>query len=277
MATEVSTEVSTTTAQPETKRRKYSSIPPRTIAPFTDNQPPVKLLYPLSNYAFAPKTISQYQSHIAKESETEANLLKNGKIYKQKTFKSDQIPNNNLYFKNLKNYNDLYGTRRYLQFLILVAGEKEPIVMIFKDKSDKFLIPGGYLNHDESENEGAKRILKELFDDDDEPEDQEITMGETVGRWWRTDLKPNVYPYLPRHVTRPKELIKVNLVNLPKNKKFKFPEYLKNFHPYILVDLYDSSEPELKAIPSFLSRFSFGCINDKGEVTNEITQEEFKY
>ncbi|CAM9020091.1 unnamed protein product [Wickerhamomyces anomalus] len=254
MATEVSTEVSTTTAtQPETKRRKFSSIPPRTIAPFTDNQPPVKLLYPLSNYAFAPKTINQYQSHIAKESETEANLLKNGKIYKQKTFKSDQIPNNSLYFKNLKNYNDLY------------------------DKSDKFLIPGGYLNHDESENEGAKRILKELFDDDDEPEDQEITMGETVGRWWRTDLKPNVYPYLPRHVTRPKELIKVNLVNLPKNKKFKFPEYLKNFHPYILVDLYDSSEPELKAIPSFLSRFSFGCINDKGEITNEITQEEFKY
>lgn len=269
------------TVASDTKKRKigYSKppIPLRTIAPFTNNQPSVRILYPLSNYAFAPRKIKEFQDYKHKEAQAKEAAAKDNKFYKEKPFRNDQIPTNNLYFKNLKAYNDSYGTRRYLQFLIVVAGEKEPIVMVFKDK-DQSMLPGGYLNHDESEEEGGKRLLKVLFnheDDDDNP-DSEMTVGETVGRWWRTDLKPNVYPYLPRHVTRPKELVKVVLVNLPKRKNFQFPETFRTFHPCVLVDLYDVGEPELRAIPLFLSSFIFNYADDKGEVIKEITQEPFK-
>lgn len=269
----------TTTTEESVKKRKTGpskpSIPPRAIAPFTKGQPPVKTLYPLSNYTFTPRKVPELEAHELKEQVLEKEALKNGKTYKKKPFKNGQLPVNSSYMKQLKVYNDYHGTRRYFQFLILVAGEKEPIVLLFKDKQQNF-VPGGYLDPDETEEQGAKRLLHELFDNKDEqpnPTD-DFSLGEVVGRWWRTDLSPNVYPYLPRHVTRPKELIKVMVVNLPKNRNFAFPEVYKTLHPYLLVDLYDFSEPELKAIPLFLSRFSFEYVNDKGEVVKEITHEK---
>jgi len=262
------------------KRRtnKQSSLPPRTIAPFKNGQPETILLYPLSNYAFKPRVVKEFRDHEAKEDEIVRNNAKgNNYNYRRKNYKNPNIPMNNIYFKNLKNYNDKYGTRRYLQFLIIASSDNIPIIMLFKDKNNQFIIPGGYLNHDEDETKGGERLLKELFDDDDDDDEEQesLRIGEVVGRWWRTDLKQNVYPYLPRHVTNPKELIKTVLIKLPKRRKLSFPEFYKNFYPYNLIDLYDENEPELKSIPLFLSRFTFNYIKDDGVITKEITDESY--
>ncbi|CCH46383.1 Cleavage and polyadenylation specificity factor subunit [Wickerhamomyces ciferrii] len=270
------------------KKRKITytkpSAPPRAIEPFQEGLSIEKKIYPLSNYTLTQKSYQPLKDHELKEDEAEKEALKESKQYKRKTYKSDLIPNNLLYFKNLKKYNDFYGTRRFLQFLIVVGGEKEPAVLLLKEHN-QLIVPGGYLNHDEDEKTGAERILKELFDEEELAAEngngdangttngatngsaatvqEPLTIGETIARWWRTDLKPFVYPYLPRHVTRPKELIKLVYVDLPKTRKLSYPNFYKSFAPYPLVDLYDKSEPELKSIPLFLSKILFTFIDEK--------------
>ena len=40
-------------------------------------------------------------------------------------------------------------------------------------------------------------------------------MGECVGQFWRPGFDFSLYPYLPAHITKPKEIKKLFLVPLP--------------------------------------------------------------
>lgn len=45
-------------------------------------------------------------------------------------------------------------------------------------------------------------------------EDWEI--GDTIAQWWRPNFETFMYPFLPGHVTRPKECKKLYFIQLPK-------------------------------------------------------------
>jgi cleavage and polyadenylation specificity factor subunit 5 len=49
-------------------------------------------------------------------------------------------------------------------------------------------------------------------------EDWEI--GDTLAQWWRPNFETFMYPFLPGHVTRPKECKKLYFIQLPKKSKF---------------------------------------------------------
>jgi cleavage and polyadenylation specificity factor subunit 5 len=81
--------------------------------------------------------------------------------------------------------------------------------------------PGNWLKHDEDEIEGVQRILDELFEPDTAPAgESKWEIGDAVGVWWRPNFETSLYPYLPAHVTRPKEAKKMYMIPLPQKSKF---------------------------------------------------------
>ena len=50
----------------------------------------------------------------------------------------------------------------------------------------------------------------------------EWEIGDTLAQWWRPNFETFMYPFLPAHVTRPKECKKLFFVKLPKSSMFFF-------------------------------------------------------
>lgn len=44
---------------------------------------------------------------------------------------------------------------------------------------------------------------------------QDWMIEDTVGNWWRPNFEPPIYPYVPPHITKPKEQKRLFLVQLP--------------------------------------------------------------
>lgn len=47
----------------------------------------------------------------------------------------------------------------------------------------------------------------------------EWAVGDTLAQWWRPNFETFMYPFLPAHVTRPKECKKLYLIHLPRESK----------------------------------------------------------
>lgn len=84
--------------------------------------------------------------------------------------------------------------------------------------------PGDYLHHEDEEIDGFKKRLNERlapvgsqFSGEGVNEDWEI--GDTLAQWWRPNFETFMYPFLPGHVTRPKECKKLYLIQLPKKSE----------------------------------------------------------
>ena len=77
-----------------------------------------------------------------------------------------------------------------------------------------------------------------------------------------------MYPFLPPHITRPKECKKLYLMQLPQEKVLAVPKNMKLL-AVPLYELYEQSQkygPQLAAIPHYLSRFNFEYVDGKGNV-----------
>jgi len=77
-----------------------------------------------------------------------------------------------------------------------------------------------------------------------------------------------MYPYLPPHVTRPKESKKLYLMQLPAHKELSVPKNMKLL-AVPLFELYDNVQrygPVLSSLPHYLSRFRWEFVDEDGEV-----------
>jgi cleavage and polyadenylation specificity factor subunit 5 len=77
-----------------------------------------------------------------------------------------------------------------------------------------------------------------------------------------------MYPFLPGHVTRPKECKKLYLIQLPKKKVLSVPKNMKLL-AVPLFELYDNTArygPQLSAIPHLLSRYRFEFVDEEGHI-----------
>ena len=78
-----------------------------------------------------------------------------------------------------------------------------------------------------------------------------------MARWFRPAFEPNYYPYLPAHVTKPKESRTVYIAQLPERCKFCVPKDLK----LLAVPLFEMYANEAKygavaaSVPYLISRF----------------------
>ena len=81
----------------------------------------------------------------------------------------------------------------------------------------------------------------------------------TIGNWWRPNFEPSQYPYIPPHITKPKEHKKLFLVQLPEKAYFAVPRNYK-LVAAPLFELYDNPQgygPIISSLPQSLGRFSY--------------------
>jgi cleavage and polyadenylation specificity factor subunit 5 len=85
---------------------------------------------------------------------------------------------------------------------------------------------------------------------------------------WRPNHETFLYPFLPAHSTRPKELKKLYLIQLPSHRTLSVPKNMKLL-AVPLFELYDNTArygPQLSAIPHYLSRYRFEFVGEDGNI-----------
>ncbi|KAJ5382005.1 Cleavage and polyadenylation specificity factor subunit 5 [Penicillium cataractarum] len=211
---------------------------------FSAQQPETIRLYPLSNYTFGTK-------------ETQP----------------EEDPSVPARLKRLEEHYELHGMRRTCEGVLVCHEHNHPHVLMLQIANAFFKLPGDYLPHDEEEIEGFKKRLNERlapvgsqFSGEGVNEDWEI--GDTLAQWWRPNFETFMYPFLPAHITRPKECKKLYFITLPKKKVLSVPKNMKLL-AVPLFELYDNSArygPQLSAIPHLLSRYNFEFVDENDNV-----------
>uniref|UniRef100_A0A1L8DGD5 Cleavage and polyadenylation specificity factor subunit 5 n=1 Tax=Nyssomyia neivai TaxID=330878 RepID=A0A1L8DGD5_9DIPT len=141
-------------------------------------------LYPLTNYTFGTK---------------------------EPLFEKD--PSVPARFQRMRDEFDRIGMRRSVEGVLLVHEHGLPHVLLLQLGTTFFKLPGGELNAGEDEVEGLKRLLTETLGRQDGVK-QEWIVEDTIGNWWRPNFEPPQYPYIPPHITKPKEHKRLFLVQL---------------------------------------------------------------
>ena len=150
--------------------------------------------------------------------------------------------------------------------------------------------PGDYLPHDGDEISAFKDRLNERLAptpgtslaEEENANDWEI--GDAVAQWWRPNFETYMYPFVPAHITRPKECKKLYMIQLPKSSTFLFRRALArtNIDPEVLsvpknmkllavplFELFDNAQrygQQLSAIPHYLSRYNFEFVDENDQV-----------
>jgi cleavage and polyadenylation specificity factor subunit 5 len=153
-----------------------------------------------------------------------------------------------------------------------------------------FSRPGDYLRAEDDEIEGFKARLNERLAPvgtqfTGEGVNDEWQVGDTLAQWWRPNFETFMYPFIPAHVTRPKECKKLYFIQLPRSSTLctrhstginanisaevlSVPKNMKLL-AVPLFELYDNTArygPQLSAIPHLLSRYNFEFVDEEGNV-----------
>ncbi|PYH48500.1 cleavage and polyadenylation specificity factor subunit 5 [Aspergillus saccharolyticus JOP 1030-1] len=244
-----------------------SSRPPIVPKDFSAQQPQTIRLYPLSNYTFGTKET---------QPEEDPSVLAR--------------------LKRLEEHYEKYGMRRTCEGVLVCHEHNHPHVLMLQIANAFFKLPGDYLPFEDDEVEGFKKRLNERlapvgsqFSGEGVNEDWEI--GDTLAQWWRPNFETFMYPFLPGHVTRPKECKKLYFIQLPKKSEshptararislsstvahssilevLSVPKNMKLL-AVPLFELYDNTArygPQLSAIPHLLSRYNFEFVDENDNV-----------
>jgi len=154
--------------------------------------------------------------------------------------------------------------RRTVEGILVVHEHGHPHILMLQIANAFFKLPGDYLPPAVSDVDGLKMRLNERLAPDgvnstasSDGGDWEI--GDCLAMWWRPNFETFMYPYIPAHITKPKECKLMYLVQLPERKVLSVPKNMKLL-AIPLFELYDNSVrygPQLAAIPHLLSRYNF--------------------
>ncbi|KAK9834547.1 hypothetical protein WJX74_004253 [Apatococcus lobatus] len=134
------------------------------------------------------------------------------------------------------------GMRQSVEGILLVHEHNHPHVILFqhgtKDKPT-FRLIGGRLRPGEDEITGLIRKLDSSLSPLGTSLVLKWQIGECIGMFWRPNFEEHLYPYLPAHITRPKEAKRLFMVHLPDRAYFAVPKNL-NLKAIPLFELYSN-------------------------------------
>ncbi|UZJ54865.1 hypothetical protein CBS101457_004185 [Exobasidium rhododendri] len=188
-----------------------------------------------------------------------------------KTAQPEEDPSVAARLQRLQNQYEDLGIRHTAEGVLVVHDHGHPHVLMIQIANAFFKLPGNYLRPAEEETSGlARRLDEQLSPIEEDPNsygpggmsagsggDWEI--GDCLAQWWRPSFETFMYPYVPPHITKPKECKKLFLVQMPPTKILAVPKNMKLL-AVPLFELYDNSQrygPQLAAIPHLLSRYNF--------------------
>ncbi|CAJ0571958.1 unnamed protein product, partial [Mesorhabditis spiculigera] len=161
-------------------------------------------------------------------------------------------------FQRMREEYDVVGMRRSVEAVIVVHEHSLPHILLLQIGTSFYKLPGGELEQGEDERKGLSRLLDEALGNP-EGDKTEWKIEDEISNWWRPNFDPPRYPYIPAHCTKPKEQIKLLLVQLPEKATFSVPRNYKLI-AVPLYELYDNSTcygPLISSLPTTLSRFNF--------------------
>ncbi|KAI9883165.1 MAG: hypothetical protein M1823_005059 [Watsoniomyces obsoletus] len=231
------------TVTPNAQQSSQQPIIPKS---FNANQPKAIRLYPLSSYTFGVKPIQ-----VEEDNSVSSRLHR------------------------LEEHYESYGMRRYCEGVLVCHEHNHPHILMLQIANAFFKLPGDYLRAEEDEIEGFKEKLNERLAPvgtqfSGEGVNDEWVVGDTLAQWWRPNFETFMYPFIPGHVTRPKECKKMYFIELPRSKVLSVPKNMKLL-AVPLFELYENTArygPQLSAIPHLLSRYVFEFADENGEVVS---------
>ena len=169
------------------------------------------------------------------------------------------------------------GMRRSVEAVLLVHEHGLPHVLLLQLGTTFFKLPGGELNTNEDPIDGLKRLLNEVLikkifffclklllfkliknlGKTDGSSQNNWIIEDIIGNWWRPNFEAPRYPYIPAHITKPKEHIRMFLVQLGEKAVFAVPRNYK-LVAAPLFELYDNAQgygPIISSLPQVLSRY----------------------
>nr|ACO10835.1 Cleavage and polyadenylation specificity factor subunit 5 [Caligus rogercresseyi] len=161
-------------------------------------------------------------------------------------------------FQRMRDEFEKIGMRRSVDGILLVHEHGLPHVLLLQLGTTFFKLPGGELQPGEDEVQGLQRLLTDTLGRPDSVPTQWI-IEDTIGNWWRPNFEPAQYPYIPPHITKPKEHRKLFFVQLPEKSYFAVPRNYK-LVAAPLFELYDNSQgygPIISSLPQAMGRFNF--------------------
>lgn len=212
-------------------------------------------LYPLTNYNFGTKDAVDDDLH-------------------------DDPNTTSLASTDLKKLQDDFkngGMRKTVEAVLIVHEHNLPhLLLLQKGKSTIFRLPGGKLGSLEDSHEGLRRHLKKILgksnvktSNREDPSQRGIEKDDWVikdmlGQWYRPNFDHKLFAYQPAHVTKPKENIKLYLVQLPPKALFAVPRNYK-LVAAPLHEVYNNSEiygNAISMVPHMISRFNLHYKKD---------------
>lgn len=157
---------------------------------------------------------------------------------------------------------ELKGTRTTVSGVLLVHDHDHPHLLTLKI-NDYFTLPGEFITPGQDEVLALKQSLSKIFSSSDQTIQFEVL--ELLGCFYKPNFDDVIYPYLPAHIKRPKEIQKYFLVGLSMQMLLTVPSNMQLI-AVPLCDLYDNVQkygPQLAAIPQMLSRFNFIYLNEE--------------
>lgn len=166
-----------------------------------------------------------------------------------------------IHFMKLQEEYERGGMIRSVQAVLLTYEHCIPHVVLLKTRSGNGLkvalsLPGRKLRYQEEEVDGLKKVVAKLLGI--EHYTNEFNNVTLLSKWWRPHFEGFIYPYVPSHVTKPKEQIKVYAVEIPRTGTFYATKYME-FIPAPLCEIYNNEKygPIISSIPQALSRLKF--------------------
>ncbi|GIL72670.1 hypothetical protein Vretimale_4370 [Volvox reticuliferus] len=188
---------------------------------------PVFNVYPVGNYSFGTK---------APKLEKDSNV-------------NDRLA-------RLKSNYEKGGMRRSVEAILLVQEHNHPHLLLFQLAQSFFRLPGGRLRPGEDEVEGLRRKLANRLAPTNPALQVVWDVGEVLSVFYRPNFDTMFYPYVPPHITRPKECRKLFVVQLPERCVFAVPKNMK-LVAVPVFELYDNMPrygPIISSVPAVLSR-----------------------
>ena len=205
-------------------------------------------LYPINNYSFGTKDT---------QVEKDKNVIEK--------------------MKRMKENFSTEGTRKSVEGVLLVHVHQHPHVLLLKIGENFYKLPGGKVTSTEGEIFSLKKKLDNKLTSNQSIDKPEWEVGDLAAVWWRSNFENSFvnfslcclfffylsfsskYPYIPPHVSKPKEMRQIFVVGLPEKCYFAVP---KNFKLIAvpLYDLYSNARrfgPIIASIPQALSRYNF--------------------
>ncbi|KAJ7675473.1 Cleavage/polyadenylation specificity factor subunit 5 [Mycena rosella] len=194
-------------------------------------------LYPLSNFTFSTKEAQP-----------------------------EEDPSVSARLQRLQNNYEDFGMRRTVEGILVVHDHGHPHILMLQIANAFFKLPGDYLLPGEDEISGLKKRLDDRLAPpassglpSNVTDGAEWEIGDCLAQWWRPNFETFMYPFVPAHITKPKECKKLFVVQMPEKKVLAVPKNMKLL-AIPLFELYDNAArygPQLSAIPHLLSRYSF--------------------